>query len=277
MSIKDILLHVDSAKASGVRSEYACALAQSFDAHLTALYVDPELILPAFAEVPTGPVLVETLEREIAERAARAESEFEALRVRTGVAGEWRRLQGYTAGCVVSHGRYADLVVVGQGGDEDPLSLCDGVADAVLMEAGRPLLVVPWIGVGSGPVERVLVAWNASREATRALHDAMPFLERAKMVEVLSINPSKSDESEGDVPAVDICRHLARHGITAEAHRLEAREIDAGSLLLSRAADVAADLVVIGGYGHSRLRELVLGGVTRELLAHMTVPVLLSH
>lgn len=277
MGIKDILVQLDSAAAAGPRLELACELALRFEAHLTGLYVDPELILPAFAEVPAGPMLIDSLEKEIDERARAAQASFEAVRERTGVSAEWRRVQGYAPGCVVSHARYADLVIVGQGGDEDPLSLCDGVADTVLMESGRPVMVVPWIGVSAKPGRRVMVAWNASREATRALHDALPFLEAAESVEVVTVNPAKADEYEGDVPGVYICAHLARHGVKARAHRIEAADIDAGNLLLSRTADEGADLLVIGGYGHSRLRELVLGGATRELLAHMTLPVLLSH
>ena len=266
-----------STRVATRRLEVACELAQRFDAHLTALYVDPELMLPAFSEVPSGPVLVDALEKEINERAETAKAGFEEVRSRTGVSAEWRRVQGFVASCVVSHARYADLAIVGQGGDEDPQSLCDGVADAVVMEAGRPVLVVPWIGTDTVPGEKVLVCWNASREAARAIHDAMPFLAAAKAVEVASVNPSSAEEDEGEVPGVDICHHLARHGVNAQAHRIEARDIDAGSLLLSRATDAGADLIVMGAYGHSRLRELVLGGVTRELLQHMTMPVLFSH
>lgn len=277
MGIKDILVHVDGAPAATARVELACELARRFDAHLTALYVDPELMLPAFSEVPTGPVLIDALEKEIAEQAAKARAAFDAVRERAGVAAEWRRVQGFVAGCVVSQARYADLVIVGQGGDENPQSLCDGVAEAVVLDAGRPVLVVPWIGVQGFSGKRVLVAWNASKESTRALHDALPFLAAAESVEVVSVNPASADEDEGEVPAVDICHHLARHGVKAQAHRIEATDIDAGSLLLSRAMDEGADMVVMGGYGHSRLRELVLGGVTRQLLGHMTIPVLLSH
>lgn len=277
MAIKEILVHVDGAKAATRRLELACGLADHFDAHLTALYVDPELMLPAFAEVPSGPVLVDALEKDIVERAAAAEAAFEDVRTRTGVSAEWRRVQGFVAGCVVSHARYADLAIVGQGGDEDPQSMCDGVADSVMLEAGRPVLVVPWIGFDTLPGKHVLVGWNASRESARAVHDALPFLEGAKSVEVVSVNPTSAEEDEGEVPGVDICHHLARHGVNAQAHRIEAQDIDAGNLLLSRATDAGADLIVMGAYGHSRLREMVLGGVTRELLAHMTMPVLFSH
>ncbi len=277
MTIKDILVHVDSAVAAQARLEIAFTLAQRFDAHVVGLYVDPELIGPAFAEVPVGPVLIDSLEKEINQRAERAEQAFSALRERFGVAAEWRRVQGYAPACVASHARYVDLAIVGQGGDEDLLSMSDGVAETALLESGRPVLVVPWIGASAPGGGRVVVAWNASRESTRALHDALPLLERAASVEVVTINPSTADEFEGGSPGADICVHLARHGIDATAHRIEATDIDAGNLLLSRAADEGAELLVVGGYGHSRLRELVLGGVTRELLAHMTLPVLFSH
>lgn len=277
MSIKDILLHVDNAASAASRMAVALDLARRFDAHLTGLYVDPELLLPAFSEVPSGPVLVEALEKEIAERAAQAEIAFRAALEREGRSGEWRRVQGYPASSVVTHGRYADLVVVGQGGEDDRLSMSDGVADAVLMEVGRPVLVVPWIGAAEMPGKRILVAWNASREAARAVADAMPLLAAAESVEVVNVNPARAAQDEGELPGADICLHLSRHSVRAQAHRIEAADISAGDLLLSRAMDEGADLIVMGGYGRSRLREFVLGGVTRHLLAHMTVPVLLSH
>jgi len=123
----------------------------------------------------------------------------------------------------------------------------------------------------------VLVAWNASREATRAVHDALPILERADLVHVMAINPDHGRAGHGDIPGADICLHLSRHGVKAVCEHITADDLDPGEMLLSRAADEDCDLIVMGGYGHSRMRQLVLGGTTRQLLAHMTVPVLFSH
>jgi nucleotide-binding universal stress UspA family protein len=137
--------------------------------------------------------------------------------------------------------------------------------------------VVPYIGGSDIIGRRALVAWNASREAARALNDAIPLLEDAENVTVLSVNPKRGIRGEGDLPAADIALHLARHGMKAEASYVVAEDIGVGDALLSRAADLGSDLIVMGGYGHSRLREIVLGGATRTVLRHMTVPVLLSH
>jgi nucleotide-binding universal stress UspA family protein len=137
------------------------------------------------------------------------------------------------------------------------------------------VLVVPRYGTFDTVGERVLVAWNGSREATRAVHDALPILKLATKVTVLSIDPERDT---GDrIPSADIALHLARHGVAAEGTSTVGLDISVGDLLLSRAADLGADLIVMGAYGHSRMRELVLGGATRHILQHMTVPVLMSH
>ena len=140
--------------------------------------------------------------------------------------------------------------------------------------------MVPYIGAGERLGTRVMVAWDGGREAARAVGDALPLLARAESVAVLVINPSQ--DGHGEQPGADIALHLARHGITVEAQHLEAQHLEAqdlsvGDALLSRLADQDIDLLVMGAYGHSRLRELVLGGVTRKIFQQMTVPVLMSH
>src|SRR3954454_13493204 len=146
-----------------------------------------------------------------------------------------------------------------------------------MLSSGRPVLAVPYAGQFERVGERVLVAWNASRESTRAVNDALPLLRGAKVVTILAVNPRQGIEGHGDVPAADIALHLARHGVKAEAAHTVAKDISEGDALLSYAADIGADLIVAGAYGHSRARELVFGGVTRTLIAEMTAPVLLSH
>jgi nucleotide-binding universal stress UspA family protein len=147
----------------------------------------------------------------------------------------------------------------------------------VMLASGRPVLAIPYAGQFEQIGERVLVAWNASREATRAVNDALPLLMGAKAVTILAVNPKHGIEGHGDVPAADIALHLARHGVKAEAAHTIAKDISEGDALLSYAADLGADLIVAGGYGHSRAREMVFGGATRTLLQEMTVPMLLSH
>jgi nucleotide-binding universal stress UspA family protein len=139
------------------------------------------------------------------------------------------------------------------------------------------VLVLPYIGPAASFGERAFVAWDASREAARAVNDALPLLRRAKQVGVLTVNPRPWPFGHGEEPGGDIGLHLARHGVKVEVQRIEAPDIDPGNAILSHLADRSADLLVMGAYGHSRLREFVLGGVTRTILGEMTVPVLMSH
>ena len=149
------------------------------------------------------------------------------------------------------------------------------IAEAALFESGRPVLIVPYIQKAGLKLDRVMVCWDGSRNAARAIADALPFLARAKAVEVVTVTgePAKSS----DIPAADIAHHLARHGLKVEVERIVAEDIDVASVILSHAADTGTDLIVMGGYGHSRVREFVLGGATRGILTAMTVPVLMSH
>jgi nucleotide-binding universal stress UspA family protein len=149
----------------------------------------------------------------------------------------------------------------------------------VILGVGRPVLVIPHSGEFPVIGERVLVAWDASRLATRAVNDALPLLESAREVVVMAVNPrtEEGERGHGEIPSADICLHLARHGVRAEAQHLYADDLGVGPLLLSRAIDEGIDLIVCGAYGHARWREIVLGGVTRHLLEHMTIPVLMSH
>ncbi|MEN9499536.1 MAG: hypothetical protein RIS83_1355, partial [Pseudomonadota bacterium] len=197
----------------------------------------------------------------------------EAIR-REGVMGEWREVEGSAAEVVALHGRYADLIVLGQ---EDPAGDNVGIMEAALFEAGRPVLAIPFAGQFRDIGRRVLVGWNASREASRAVHDALPLLAAAESATVFLANPKRGLGGHGEEPGADIARHLARHGLKVQVTKAVADDVEDSALLLNQASDIGADLLVIGAYGHSRLREFILGGVTRTLLRQMTIPVLLSH
>jgi nucleotide-binding universal stress UspA family protein len=284
MGLKDILVHVDAARGHEARLRLAVELARRNDAHLTGLFVIEPVDIAMLA-VPTGPdvaalATLDTIREEhraarraLADRLAAA---FRGATERAGIAAEWRHVEGDVTEMVVLNARYADLAILGQIDPENP-----GVGapspEAVLLGSGRPILMVPYIGAGETVGRCALVAWNASREAARAVNDALPLLEDAETVTVLSVNPARGIAGEGDLPAADIALHLARHGVKAEAAYTVAEDIGVGDVLLSRAADLGSDLLVMGGYGHSRLRELVLGGATRTVFRHMTLPVLLSH
>jgi nucleotide-binding universal stress UspA family protein len=277
MDIKAILVQVDGDRPCAGRIGAAVDIARRFDAHLSGLYVDLGFRAPVMVDAPISGAVIERLEEERAARAQAAARCFEAATAGHAGPTEFRQTEGDAAGELARAGRYVDLLVVGQPGNEHDTLLPGFLPDALLMDAARPVLMIPYIGPRESLGRRVLVAWNGSREAARAVGDAMPLLARAEEVEVLSINPDAGDAGEGDVPGAAIAQHLARHGIRAVAHASRADDIDVGDVLLSRAADQDFDLLVMGAYGHSRLREFVLGGATRHMLKHMTVPVLMSH
>jgi nucleotide-binding universal stress UspA family protein len=281
---KDLLVVVDDAKSCVTRLDVAVQVAGRFGAHLTGLYVNRTLVIPAYIQaeltVHVQPPF-ESLEAERRSRREAAERAQQQFRSRTDVAGittEWREREGDPAEVAVLHARYADLAIVGQ---VDPEKAVFGSArelpERLLLGVGRPILVVPYAGTFRSVGERVLIAWNASREATRAVNDALPILQQAAQVTVLAINPRGGGSGDGDVPGADLALHLSRHGVKAEAAWVPADDIEVAAMLLSRACDCQADLIVMGGYGHSRLREIVLGGATREILKTMTVPILMSH
>ena len=282
MALKDILVHLDVTPRSAARLAIAAGLAMKHGAHLTGLHVIDissanYFYGAAMPFVPTNPEeIVGRMRAEAAKAAAPVEAAFREYLRRNGIEGEWRQMEGDPATTVALQGRYADLIIVGQPNPDEPQD-GDPITVNTVMTSGRPVLAIPFAGDFPTIGERVLVAWNASREAARAINDALPLLAGAKQVTVLAINPQRGIGGHGDVPAADIALHLARHGLKAEAAHTVAKDISDGEALFSYAADIGADLIVAGGYGHSRARELVFGGVTRTLIAEMTAPVLLSH
>ena len=285
MTIKDILVHLDGSPRSALRQRLACEIAGRHSAHLVGLYVI-ELPSPAlYWGDPSGFVDARLIEdvtdkmRETARaEASRVEESFrEALR-REQIEGEWRLVEDVVSETVALHARYVDLAVVGQPDpQESAISSASHVPASTLLSSGRPVLIIPYIGEVKTLATSVLVGWKSTRESARAVNDALPLLRQARSVTVLAINPEQGIGDDGDVPAADIALHLARHGVNASAAHTVATEISEGDALLNYADDIGADLIVAGGYGHSRMRELVFGGVTRTLLATMTVPVFLSH
>jgi nucleotide-binding universal stress UspA family protein len=281
MSFKDLLVVVDSAADTRGRIELAISLAERFAAHLVGLYPIPSPELPRSAGY-TDLAVLEPIYREWREQAlqqvATEHEAFEHAAELHGVSREWRApSEGWEDDPVV-HARYADLTILGQSNpDNDDIPLIRPPPERVALASGRPVLVVPYAGHFKSVGRRVLVAWNASSEAARAVADAMPLLASADAVNILAVDPKPSRDGHGEVPGADIALHLARHGVTAQIERTVSAGVPIGEVLLSRAADLSADLLVMGAYGHSRVRELLLGGATRSILASMTIPVLMSH
>jgi len=281
MSYKDLLVVVDSEPASRGRVDLAAALAERFAAHLVGLYplpipeaprhfgyYDPTLLDPFFREMREKSQEICEKEREAFEHAA-------SLR---GLSAEWRVADAGAESDPALHARYADLTILGQlDPDRGDSELLRPRPEHVTLASGRPVLVVPYAGRYETVGRRVLIGWSATREAARAVSDAMPLLAAAEIVTVLTIDAREGTDAHGELPGADISLHLARHGVKAEIERTVSAGIPPADVLLSRAADLGADLLVIGAYGHSRMRELLLGGVTRSILESMTLPVPMSH
>ena len=274
MSIKTVLVHLEADKYTPSRLDAAVALAADHDAHLVGLYVRPRVEIPAAIQTYLDAEILASSDRAAREQADRIEAMSRERCGQAGVPFEWRCEIGDSHEIVTLHARHADLAVVGQTPPESVDSLIFAhLPEDVAMGSGRPVMVIPYVGAHTEIGRRVMVAWNGSREAVRAVYDALPILERAERVIVLSVNPGEMRH----IPGADITAQLARHGVTAEASETANTDIPIGDVLLSRAVDFGVDLIVMGAYGHSRAREWVAGGATRHILAHMTVPALFSH
>lgn len=275
MAIKDIVVHIDNSQACKKRLLAAIQLAQSHEAHLTGLYVmGPFADLMMYPSEPISERVRDAFRRPLLEAKESAYAMFEATTGNSGIVAIWRDAEEGVTGALNTTAHYADLVVLGQYQPDDSADKNEGLAARVLLGSGRPCLVIPYVGARDTIGRRVLVAWDGRREAARAVHDALPILQGAEHVSVLAVNPPERD---GDIPCADICHHLARHEVKAEAVSHTTADAEVGTFLLSYAANLDADMIVMGAYGHSRLSEMMMGGVTRTLLRNMTVPVFMSH
>ena len=272
MGIKDILVHVDTSPAVDPRLHVALRLARRFDAHVTAAFILPAVDVLALAD--SGPVTVQLAAylATLREDAAAAEKSFVKMLRPADVQGEWRTESGSAAASLTRLAQAADLVVLRQ---RDPENLVEPLApEDVILACGRPALIVPRAGSFDHVGETVLVGWNGSREATRAIHDGLPLLASSGSITLLSATRRAEDEGAN---LADLTGHLARHGFHVEREQLTERDADVASTMNARAAALGADMIVMGAYGHSRLREMILGGTTQAMLRHITVPTLMAH
>jgi nucleotide-binding universal stress UspA family protein len=277
MSYKTIVVHCDAGRGTAVRLKIAFDLAQRFEAHVTGLHVRQAFQAPAFTDAgPAMDSLYKTYETVVKADEAIATAAFREAVGSKGISSEWRVTDGYVDEILRAEARTADLVIVGQAEpDSPPTATPVDLAEDVAMAGECPVLIVPHIGVARSPGKTVMLCWNASREAKRAATGALPLLKTADKVIVLIIDPKAGVGREE--PGVGAASWLARHGVKVTVQRDTAADSDVGGVILSRAADHDVDLIVMGIYGHSRMRELVLGGASRTLLASMTAPLLAAH
>ena len=265
MDLSDILVCLDASEAGASRLKLALHLARQHGSFLTAAYVLKPVGKSVFGQA--DPTM---------DHAERAEERFqEALRL-NGLRGDWRLIDGPDTTEVTEMAKSVDLAILGQYSPHDH----NGTGlrpDEVATACGRPLLIVPYIGGFNAVGENVLIAWDGTREATRALNDALPLIETAKSATVMTVVAREKEANHAHAELKRIVAHLERHGVPAKAEEAIRGDLSISDLLLSRAADLGADMIVAGAYHHSPLREALVGGVSRDLLRHMTVPVLMSH
>jgi len=274
---KDIVVNISGRGPRDFAADYATSIAATFGAHVAGISFLYEPVIPdgTLGGIPVD--LIELQREENSKVANAAVSRFEAGVKKAGISAETRILDATFGGAATLFAQIArrfDLAVVGQaqreGGASDEL-----MVEGALFESGRPLVVVPYIQKRGLTLERVLACWDGGRTAARAIGDALPFLERAKAVDIVIVAEERKGGDE--INGANMSEHLARHGVTANVKRIAKGDLAIEDVLLSYAADSGADFMVMGGYGHSRLREFILGGVTRGILGSMTVPVMMSH
>lgn len=268
MTLKDILVHIDHAEDCAARLDLAVALATHHGARLTGLYIVDDHRADAAADTNGAATWV-------AQAVAGAERAFRRHTDNTGISRRWRCEMGDLACLFGRNARHADIAIIGKAGPRDGAASAN-LADRIVLSSGRPIIVVPEPCPSSTIGERVLVAWNASRAAARALNDALPILAHAGEVAIFAVNPYSEESGTDDVACGEIANHLALHGVTVKTMRSFASQVDVGEAIVSRAADMNADLVIMGAHQQRRAKSPMLGGVARRMLEQMTVPVLLS-
>jgi nucleotide-binding universal stress UspA family protein len=276
MTYKTILVHLADERRAERVLEPAIDIARRSNAHVIGLHVAPGIpdaspfALPYAAELMNAALAAERIAADT------LKAHFERMTANQPFVAEWISAEAPGADLaarVVEHGRTADLIVASQADPGWDLSPVLDFPERLVMESGRPVLVVPYAGRYPTVGRRPALAWAPRREATRAAFDAMPLLQAAATVHVLSF----AEEAAAGWGDTSIMATLARHGVKATSRRPQASESGVGDEILSTIADLGADLLVMGAYGHSRLREFVFGGTTRHVMRHMTAPTLLSH
>ncbi|MBV9827095.1 MAG: universal stress protein [Alphaproteobacteria bacterium] len=279
MPLRDVLVVIENTENVAPRIAAAAALvAGDTDARIVGLYATGYPLSTSYGDLAGWTQLVDAYMTAQRNEGTTAEAAFRQELATRHRGGDWLYREDDATLATTALAAQYDIVVMGQPDPEASTGDLVGLQpEQVVLGCGRPVLVVPYAGNFVEIGKRVLVAWNATREAARALHDAMPLLERAEGVTVIEVDPPGSIAGVVRLTAEDVAAGLSARGIAATAETETAGDISVDDLLLSRAADRGVDLLVMGGYGHSRLREFVMGGVSRGIFQHMTVPVLMSH
>ena len=279
MGYKTILAVVDTPATAAQVTDFAAALADQFSAHVIGIHAETLAAVTVIApmEIP-DPTAVLALQEMAQTETSSVEKIFKDRIALNNASSDWRSFlssAGYNTSPVLDSARAVDLIVASQG-DSSALSDSRSDLENFLFESGRPVLLVPYIMKQPKPIKRVLIAWNGSREATRATFDALPFLKAADTVEVFSVDPPEKSTHPSYLAGADIAATLARHGVNVTISALDTEGQKPSTAIESRLSNNSIDLLVMGAYGHSRWWEMLFGGVTRSLIDKMTALTLLS-
>ena len=279
MSYKNILVHLDHSKGCRKRLDVAFELARDFEAQLTGLFIVPSYIVPTYVEAQISADLLLDVTEKALERARESVDQYQQWATEAGISLQATVVEGQYVPILREHSKYNELMILGQDDPEDPDNTSYGLADELLFEGACACLVVPHSGKLAAPGKNILLTWNASRDSARALHEAMPLLKRAETVVVLSSEPDsdRGEIADGHPHAEALLNLLASHGIEALSSGISDPDLKPAKAIAQQAAKMDADLIVMGAYGHTRLREIILGGVTRELLKRAPTCLFLAH
>jgi nucleotide-binding universal stress UspA family protein len=279
MPYRTLLVSLNDIARADAMIDAAALIATAQDAHVIGCYVVPAVtVYPEVGFVAT-PALDDTRQQYFKSNLASVKERFDTMLRREGLKGEWRMLTSLypsTAPMLLDHSRNADLIMVSQIAESLPSNIESDLVERLVMESGRPILMIPQKG-NLKKAGAVVVGFNATKEAARALFDSIPMLKGTKDVRVVWVDPYKERSTSGEVPGADAAISLARHSIKATSDSLASGEVNAGEALLRYVDDCGADLLVIGAYAHSRMGEYIFGGATQYVLEHARVPVLMSH
>jgi nucleotide-binding universal stress UspA family protein len=280
MAYKTILVSLNELSRLPQLLGAAATAARSFGSHISGLYVIPAVQLYPSMGFEAVPQVFDGNQIYFKDNEANVRTAFEDTMKKEGLKFDLHVVQGATpsiADEVVSKGRSADLLIISATNPDETTGVESDFVEQTVMAAGRPIMVLPFKGDVKLNFGDIVLGWNGEREAARAAFDALPILKAAKKVRIVRTDPQKDPALKGSIAGADLAETLARHGVKAEATSYPTGGDDAGHALLRCADDNGSDLIVMGAYGHSRLREYIFGGATQHVLAHLNRPVLMSH
>ena len=277
--MKDILVLCDSNDSNDYRVDSALAYAKLFNAHVTGIHMIPFPVIPVYGGMyPDAPSYSAAFQIDKAnERAEELEESFTKAAKKLDISHDWKVVEGLDLDFVIENARYYDLVVAPSAYSHYNDEISHHLSDYFSTTLGRPLLILPDLKKEFGPPSRVVIAWDESHEASRAVHDALPLLRIAENIQIVSVSKNDKDEKKNIIRCEQLQRHLGHHGVFTEAFAPDKSSKGTGHTIYESALEYNAELIIMGAYGHSRFKEIMLGGTTKFLISNSTIPLLVSN